>query len=62
MLFRSVDGIPALLWYKKGNNTYIPDDIVTGADPSALDSFFKRCGNNLLESNKVNPIPTQIKK
>ena len=59
---KMVNGIPALLCYKKGNSTYIPDDIVTGADPTALDAFFKRCGNHLLEANKINPIPTQVKK
>ena len=58
---KMVNGIPVLLCYKKGNSTYIPDDIVTGSEPVALDAFFKRCGNHLTEANKVNPIPTQIK-
>ena len=36
---KMVNGIPVLLCYKKGNGTYIPDDMVTGADPMALDAF-----------------------
>ena len=46
---KMVSGIPALLCYKKGNNTFIPDDSVTGADPGALDAFFKRCGKHLTD-------------
>ena len=45
---RMVNGIPVMLCYKKGNTNYIPDDSVTGADPAALDLFFKRCGLHLL--------------
>jgi thioredoxin 1 len=45
---RMVNGVPVLLCYKKGNTGYIPDDSVTGADPVALDAFFKRCGQHLL--------------
>ena len=44
---KMVNGIPVMLCYKKGNETFIPDDMVTGADPVGLDSFFKRCGNHL---------------
>lgn len=46
---KMVNGIPVLLCYKKGNNTFIPDDLVTGADPPGLDAFFKRCANHLKE-------------
>jgi thiol-disulfide isomerase/thioredoxin len=45
---KMVNGIPVILCYKQGNLTYIPDDSITGADPAALDSFFRRCGNLLL--------------
>jgi hypothetical protein len=38
-----------MLCYKKGNLSFIPDDIITGADPVGLHSFFKRCGNHLKE-------------
>jgi thioredoxin 1 len=44
---RMIDGIPAIFCYKKGTTTWIPDDSVVGADPVALDAFFKRCGNYL---------------
>lgn len=46
---KMVNGIPVILCYKKGNNTFIPDDSVTGGDPTALDAFFKRCGHHLNE-------------
>ena len=49
---RMVNGIPVMLCYKKGNTGYIPDDSVTGADPAALDAFFKRCGLHLLSIRK----------
>ena len=45
---RMVNGIPVILAYKKGNTSYIPDDSVTGADPSQLDQFFRRCGLHLM--------------
>jgi len=44
-----VNGIPAILMYKQGNLSHIPDDSVTGTDPKELDSFFKRCGNMLAQ-------------
>ncbi len=50
---RMVNGIPAILCYKKGNTGYIPDDSVTGADPTALDAFFKRCGKHLISVQKI---------
>jgi thiol-disulfide isomerase/thioredoxin len=48
---RMVNGIPALLLYKKGNTKYIPDDSLTGADPIELDKFFKRCALHLKAVN-----------
>jgi thioredoxin 1 len=45
---KMVNGIPVILAYKKGNTSYIPDDSVTGADPSQLDQFFRRCGLHLM--------------
>ena len=44
---KMVNGIPVVLCYKKGNNTFIPDDSVTGSDLGALDLFFKRCNGHL---------------
>lgn len=46
---KMVNGIPVMLCYKKGNLSFIPDDIITGADPNGLDFFFKRCANHLKE-------------
>jgi len=47
---KMVNGIPVLLCYKKGNLTYIPDDIITGADPQGLHQFFTRCGKHLMDA------------
>jgi thioredoxin-like negative regulator of GroEL len=58
---KMVNGIPVLLCFKKGNATYIPDDIVTGADPNALHQFFVRCGKHLMDALNMNP-PKQVKK
>jgi len=47
---KMVNGIPVILCYKKGNNTYIPDDIITGSDAGELHKFFQRCGKNLTDA------------
>ena len=52
---KMVNGIPALLCYKKGNGTYIPDDIITGSDPVQLHQFFSRCGKNLMDALAKHP-------
>ena len=44
---KMVNGIPVMLCYKKGNLSFIPDDIITGSEPNGLHSFFKRCGIHL---------------
>lgn len=44
---KMVNGIPALLCYKQGNTTFIPDDSVTGSNPAGLNAFFTRCGTHL---------------
>lgn len=46
---KMVNGIPAMLCYKKGNNTYIPDDMITGSDATQLHLFFTRCGKHLAD-------------
>jgi thiol-disulfide isomerase/thioredoxin len=46
---KMVNGIPVMLCYKKGNATFIPDDVVTGSDLSQLHHFFVRCGQYLKE-------------
>jgi thiol-disulfide isomerase/thioredoxin len=40
---RVINGIPAILAYRKGNLNYIPDDIVIGADQNQVVAFFQRC-------------------
>jgi thiol-disulfide isomerase/thioredoxin len=50
---KMVNGIPVMLCYIKGNETFIPDDSVTGIDAVALDAFFKRCGGYL---SKLPPV------
>ena len=52
---KMVNGIPVLLCYKKGNETFIPDDMITGADPTELHNFFRRCGIHLQNAIKNNP-------
>lgn len=37
---RQVSGIPAILLFKQGNLSYIPDDMVVGADPRQVNDFF----------------------
>jgi thioredoxin 1 len=46
---KMVNGIPVMLCYKKGNETFIPDDTITGAEPVQMDAFFKRCGTHLAD-------------
>lgn len=40
---RMINGIPALLCYRKGTTDCGPDDSVSGSDPHQLEQFFKRC-------------------
>ena len=58
---KMVNGIPVILCYKKGNATYIPDDIVTGADLGQLHLFFTRCGKHLMDALTQYP-PKNVKK
>ena len=52
---KMVNGIPAILLYKKNNTSFIPDDSVVGSDPNELDKFFKRCNLHL---QSIIPTPT----
>ena len=54
---KMVNGIPVMLCYKRGNDTFIPDDACTGANPQELDRFFRNCGNWASELNKL---PAQV--
>lgn len=58
---KMVNGIPALLCYKKNNATFIPDDIITGSDPEQLHNFFIRCGNHLKDVIRNYPTIQQKK-
>jgi thiol-disulfide isomerase/thioredoxin len=40
---RQIMGIPAMLAYHRENDTYIPNDIVTGPDEDSINKFFNRC-------------------
>lgn len=53
---KMANGIPLIICYKKGNNTFIPDDSITGSDPVQLHEFFKRCGTHLVTALKNNPV------
>ena len=57
---KMVNGIPAILCYKKGNHSFIPDDMITGANPNELHKFFIKCGNHLNDVRKLYP-PSQVK-
>ena len=39
---RQISGIPAILHFKQGNLSYIPDNSVVGADHEQVNEFFKR--------------------
>ena len=40
---KMVNGVPAILCWKKGNLTWIPDDVVIGAKPDQIQMLFDRC-------------------
>ena len=40
---KQVNGVPVILFYKKGNQTWVPDDVIVGADEVAVIRFFERC-------------------
>jgi thioredoxin-like negative regulator of GroEL len=40
---KMVKGVPVILCYKKENDTFIPDDSVSGADDNDINAFFERC-------------------
>lgn len=40
---KMVNGIPAILCYYKGNNSFVPDDVVLGADSVQIEQLFRRC-------------------
>ena len=40
---RVVNGVPAILCYKRGNTSNVPDDYVIGASKDKLQAFSERC-------------------
>ena len=44
---KMVNGVPAILCYKRGNESFIPTNSVSGTDAKQLDAFFKRCNQHL---------------
>lgn len=40
---RMLNGVPAILCYKRGNLNYIPDLVVVGADEKQVNAFFINC-------------------
>jgi len=46
---KMVNGIPVILAYYKENTSYIPDDIVIGADAIKINEFFERSYKKALE-------------
>ena len=40
---KMVSGIPAILCYQEGNDSYIPDEIHMGSNKTKLNDFFQRC-------------------
>jgi len=40
---KMMKGIPTLMAYKKGNNSFVPDDSISGADIGEVNAFFERC-------------------
>ena len=40
---RMVNGVPVLICYKKGNLTWVPDDVVVGANVESIQALFQKC-------------------
>lgn len=40
---KQVNGVPVILCYKKGNMTYVPDNVIVGADEDQINRFFTAC-------------------
>jgi len=61
---RRINGIPAILAYRKGNINYIPDDMIAGSDAGQNNAFFKRCGDFAVQLAKTTapmPVPEHEK-
>ena len=40
---RQVNGVPVILFYKKDNKSWVPDDVIVGADEASVNTFFEKC-------------------
>jgi thioredoxin-like negative regulator of GroEL len=40
---RMVNGVPVMLCYKQGNLSWVPNEVVVGANPDQVRAFFERC-------------------
>jgi len=40
---KMVPGIPTIFCYKKGNESFAPDEFVSGSDLKEIDYFFNKC-------------------
>ena len=43
---KMINGIPAILCYNKGNDSYVPDEFVSGANLQQIADFFDACLKN----------------
>ena len=48
---KMLKGIPAVLAWKQGNETYIPDATVLDSDENNINTFFKECAKLATEIN-----------
>ena len=49
---RVVNGVPAILCYKRGNTSNAPDDYVIGASKEKLHAFKERCIESAIQISK----------
>jgi len=46
---KMVKSIPTILCYEKGNISYVPNDVVVGANVDEINAFFEECFNKAKE-------------
>jgi thiol-disulfide isomerase/thioredoxin len=46
---KMVKSIPTILCYEKGNVSYVPNDVVVGANVDEINAFFQECFNKAKE-------------
>ena len=55
---KQVNGVPVILFYKKGNLTWIPDRAIVGADEVLVNQFFEMCINSVQTSSESSSQPS----